>query len=220
MSPPGASGVPEGCPVGVETGGSGPRTLEEHAPLEADEMTGAEGPTDGQVVFAVLGGHREMFRILVRRYQDVLFRHAERMVGSHDEACEIVQQALVTGYRKLRKCKDPERVGGWLFRIAANLCKDHLKSRRRRDVSLDEAPTIVALDGQPGAEAERMELRASIDAALGRLSPEMREAFVMKHMEGHSYDEMSEWLGVSVSALKMRVHRAREELQSLLRVHG
>ena len=63
---------------------------------------------------------------------------------------------------------------------------------------------------------ERSELSEEIKRALDRLSPDQREAFILKHVEGWSYEEMSERLEVSVSALKMRVHRAREELQTLL----
>jgi RNA polymerase sigma-70 factor (ECF subfamily) len=77
--------------------------------------------SDGEVVREILGGQREMYRVLVRRYQDVLYRHAYRMVGQPDDAADIVQKTLVSGFQKLNRCRDPERVGGWLFRIAANL---------------------------------------------------------------------------------------------------
>lgn len=179
-----------------------------------------QGPDDGDVVRAVLDGHTGMYRILVDRYEDPLFRHAERMVGDGDEAADIVQRAFVKGYRKLRSCRNPDRVGGWLYRIASNLCKDHLKSRRRDDVSLEDAPPQQADRGNPGRRIERSELRADLESALDRLSADQREAFLLKHMEGRSYAEMSELLDASVSALKMRVHRAREELQVLLEEYG
>ncbi len=182
-------------------------------------MTDPSGPSDHEVVRAVLAGDREKFRLLVRRYEDILFRHAERMVGGHDEAADIVQKALVVGYKKLARCRDPERVGGWLFRIMSNQCKDYLKSRRRKDVSLEDVPSVASDHVSAGGEIDRMELRASLAQALARLNDEQREAFVMKHLEGSSYEEMSESLGVSVSALKMRVHRAREELQVYLKVY-
>lgn len=179
-----------------------------------------QGPDDAEVVRAVLDGHKGMYRVLVDRYGDPLFRHAERMVGDEDEAADIVQRAFVKGFRKLRSCRDPERVGGWLYRIASNLCKDHLKNRRRDDVSLEDAPPQSADRGNPDRRIERSELRADLEAALGRLSADQREAFLLKHMEGRSYSEMSELLDASVSALKMRVHRAREELQVLLDEYG
>ena len=182
----------------------------EVAPLAAGE------PLDGELVRAVLSGDDRAYRPLVRRYKDVLYRYAERMTGRPDDATDIVQKAFIKGYRNLEACRDPEKVGGWLFRITVNLCKDHLKSRHRRDVPLD---TVTGLADDSAAEtaAERAELREEIYRALQQLSLEQREAFVLKHVEGWSYEEMSEKLNVSVSALKMRVHRARDELQVLLK---
>ena len=72
----------------------------------------AEELSDGEVVREILGGQREMYRVLVRRYQDVLYRHAYRMVGRADDAADIVQKTLVSGFQKLNRCRDPERVGG------------------------------------------------------------------------------------------------------------
>ena len=108
----------------------------------------AGGIEDARVVEAVLAGRSDLFRILVRRYQDVMYRHAVRMVGDGDEAADLVQKAFVKGFRKLDACHDPAKVGGWLFRICANMCKDFLKSRRRQDVSLDLAD--VQMDVAPG----------------------------------------------------------------------
>lgn len=168
------------------------------------------------MVREVLSGRREAYELLVRRYQDVMHRYALRMMGRPDEAADVVQQAFIKGFRNLADCRDPERVGAWLFRIAANVAKDHLKSPRRRGVSLDAVGPLTAERGNPEEAAERSELRGEIEAALARLTDEQREAFVLKHVEGWAYEEMSERLGASVSALKMRVHRAREELQVLL----
>lgn len=166
---------------------------------------------------AVLNGDQEAYGVLVRRYQDVLFRYAEGMVRRRDDAADVVQLAFIKGYRNLHRCREPEKVGGWLFRIAANLCKDRLKGRQRREVPLESVGGLSARRGDPEDGAERAELREEIGRALERLTPEQREAFVLKHVEGWSYEEMAERLEVSVPALKMRVHRAREELQVLLR---
>lgn len=175
--------------------------------------------SDGDAVRAVLEGNREMYRVLVQRYQDTLYLHAVRMVGRSDDAADIVQRALVSGFEKLARCREPEKVGGWLFRIVSNLCKDFIKSPRRGDLSIEGASASVIDRADPEDDLERRELRATVRAALDELNPEQREAFVLKHLEGRSYDEMSALLGVSKSALKMRVLRAREELQSLLKVY-
>ena len=175
--------------------------------------------SDGDAVRAVLEGNREMYRVLVRRYQDTLYQHAIRMVGEADDAADIVQRALVNGFEKLGRCRDPEKVGGWLFRIMSNLCKDFLKSPRREDLSIEGASATVIGRANPEGDLEQGELRSMVRRALDELNAEQREAFVLKHLEGRSYDEMSELLGVSKSALKMRVLRAREELQIMLRVY-
>ena len=175
--------------------------------------------TDGAVVAAVLDGRKEMYRILVRRYQDVLFRHATRMVGGADEAADVVQRAFVRGYRNLPNCRDPERFGGWVFRVMTNLCKDFLKSPRRNDLSIEGSDATIVVDENPGLHMERAEMHTRIREALADLSHDLREAFVLKHVEDRSYDEMCTLLGVSKSALKMRVMRAREELQTQLEAY-
>ncbi|MEZ4423748.1 MAG: RNA polymerase sigma factor [Gemmatimonadota bacterium] len=175
-------------------------------------------PDDAQVVRAVLHGRSEAYRLLVRRHQDALFRHADRMLGSADEAADVVQRAFVTGYRKLSACAEPAKVGGWLFRICANLCKDELKSRRRSALPLEAAASETAETASAWERAEATELRARLKEALRQLPPDQREAFVLKHVEGLSYDEMVDRIGATVPALKMRVLRAREELQGILRV--
>lgn len=172
--------------------------------------------SDGAVVRAVLDGNEEAYAILVRRYQDTLYRHAERMTGRPDEATDIVQMAFVKGFRNLRRCRDVERVGAWLFRINANQCKDYLKNRRRQNVSLEDVGALADEEDDPERDAERGQLRSQIRDALDKLSSDEREAFVLKHLEGFSYQEMARMLDASVPALKMRVHRAREGLQELL----
>lgn len=171
--------------------------------------------TDAQVVRDVLDGDQDAFRLLVRRYGDTLYGHAVRMTGSPDEASDLVQKALVKGFKKLRSCKDPQRVGAWLFRILANLCKDHVRSRRK-DVSLSVVAGALHDGVDPSAAVEGAEIRQKIWGALDALTPEQKEAFVLKHVEGRSYEEIAAVMDTSVASLKMRVHRAREALRGLL----
>lgn len=135
------------------------------------------------------------------------------MVGAGD-APDLVQEAFLVGYCRLASC-DPERVGGWLFRILANRCRDHLKDRRRTEVPLDEIETPRA-PGGPEDDLSRAELGRTLRRALDRLTAEQREAFLLKHYEGHSYEEMARMLDVAPAALKMRVHRAREALRTIM----
>jgi RNA polymerase sigma-70 factor (ECF subfamily) len=172
--------------------------------------------TDAQVVRDVLGGDRDAYRLLVRRYGDTLYGHALRMSGSPDEAADLAQRALVQGFQRLHSCREPERVGAWLFRIVANICKDHVRSSRRRNVPLERLQDVVRGPADPEGDAQAEEAKRRVWEALQSLTPEQREAFVLKHIEGRSYEEIAAVMDLSVASLKMRVHRAREALKGLL----
>lgn len=173
--------------------------------------------TDAQVVRDVLAGDRDAYRLLVRRYGDALHAHALRMVGSQDVAADLAQEAFVTGYRKLASLRAPERVGAWLFRILANAVRDHLRRTRRRQIPLHVLPEIPAPQRGPDEDMVDADVRGRVRQALAKLTPEQQEAFVLKHVEGRSYEEIAAVMDLSVAALKMRVHRAREALRGLLK---
>lgn len=168
---------------------------------------------DHEVIARVLRGDRNSFACLISRYSDPLYRHALGMTGSPDVAEDILQASFIKAYQHLAEVHG--RFDAWIFRIVANGCKDWLKNIRRTHLSYeeDDQPSAFAT---PDEELDRTELRSDLDRALGALAPSLREAFVMKHVEGRSYEEMADLLGTTVGALKMRVHRAREALQALL----
>ena len=174
-----------------------------------------EGPSDAEVVARVLGGDREAFGLIVRRYESGLLRFATRVLGGRDAAADAVAESLVRAYRHLASCRDPTRLRTWLYRIVANRCKSHLARRATGDVSLDDVPPI-ADPADNEAALERVQQLAVVEQALATLSPEKREAFVLKHVEGMSYQEMAAVTGERIPTLKMRVHRAREALLKAL----
>jgi len=174
-----------------------------------------EGPSDAEVVARVLGGDREAFGLIVRRYESGLLRFATRVLGGRDAAADAVAESLVRAYRHLASCRDPTRLRTWLYRIVANRCKSHLARRATGDVSLDDVPPI-ADPADNEAALERVQQLAVVEQALAMLSPEKREAFVLKHVEGMSYQEMAAVTGERIPTLKMRVHRAREALLKAL----
>ncbi len=177
------------------------------------------GPSDTEVVARVLGGDREAFGLVIRRYETGLLRFATRMLGSRDAAADAVAEGLVRAYRHLASCRDPSRLRTWLYRIVANRCKSYLSRRGVGDVPLEEAPPVAdSTDNE--ASLERAEQLALVAQALARLSPDKREAFVLKHVEGLSYQEMAAVTGERIPTLKMRVHRAREALLQVLEDHA
>jgi RNA polymerase sigma-70 factor, ECF subfamily len=176
-----------------------------------------EPGSDGDEVRRVLRGETARYEVLVRRYQETLFRHASGMVGDPDAAADLVQDSFVKAYSRLGTC-DPDRFAAWVHRIVRNRCKDWLKSRRRRDLPLlPEAPHPAPAADEPGFALDAAEVGRAVSDALARLPLAQREAFLLKHVEGLSYEEMAELLGAGISAMKMRVKRAREALQELLR---
>ncbi|MBX6362544.1 MAG: RNA polymerase sigma factor [Gemmatimonadetes bacterium] len=176
-----------------------------------EEAAAARAPSDAALVARVVAGERESDAALVRRYQTPLYRFARGMGLDGDAAQDAVQDALVTAYTRLRECREPDRFRVWLFRILRNRCLDGRKAERRR-TARGEAWGLASGD----AHAPAVELRLTLAEALGALSAAMREAFLLKHLEGYGYEEIAEITGAGVSAAKMRVHRAREALRAAL----
>lgn len=172
---------------------------------------------DARVIARVLDGDRQQFAVLVARYQGPLYRHAVSMVLDHDVAADMVQDAFVRAYTNLRTCRDHTRFRAWLFQTLRNRCLDYLKEARRRNVPLDDAGEIVDTAAGPDVRVERTRLRDEIRQALATLPDAQREALLMHYVEGIPYETMAELLEASVSALKMRVLRAREALVAALR---
>lgn len=177
-------------------------------------QAGVEQP-DAILVQQVLDGHVEAFGVLVGRYRDRLARYATRLLGSVEDAEEVVQDTLVRAYRALPRCEDPERFGSWLFSILINRCRTAggRSARRAKTVTSDET-AVLAAAVEP--TVDRSAWREEIERALARLDADQREAFLLKHVEELSYEEISEMTGVGISALKMRVKRACDRMRVLL----
>jgi RNA polymerase sigma-70 factor (ECF subfamily) len=172
------------------------------------------GERDAAAVRRVLGGDVDAFTELVARHRERGARFAFAMLGDRDEAEEALQDALVRAYRGLRGCRDPHRFGAWFLQILVNRCRTRAALRRRRSSVFvhDE----LALERTPSRAGGDPDWREEIERALARLDPLMREAFVLKHVEGLDYEEMSRLVHASVPALKMRVKRACDRLRTML----
>lgn len=170
--------------------------------------------SDALLVSRVLAGETRVFARLVERHRDRLARYAVRMLGDVADAEDVVQETFVRAYRSLGRCR-PDGFGPWLFGILVNRCRTHAarRTRRRQVLVTSEAAVSVAAVSQ----AEPDEWRDQIAWALDQLSADQREAFLLKHVEELSYEEMERVTGARTPALKMRVLRAREELRRLLK---
>jgi RNA polymerase sigma-70 factor (ECF subfamily) len=176
-----------------------------------------KGSSDQELIAAVLDGEIEAFSILVRRHEDTCVRFAVRMLGSRVDADDALQSAFMRAFRSLRSCREPERFGGWLYQIVVNECRTYASRQRRRELRFTPATNAIERAVAPGSEPEEdADVGGHIESALGMLPGEQREAFLLKHVEELTYEEMAELTGVTVSALKMRVKRACDALRDLL----
>ena len=174
--------------------------------------------SDGSIVAQVLAGERQAFGWLVERYQDRMIAYVRYMGFDEAEAHDLAQDAFVRAFRHLRRCGEPERFAGWLFKIVSNLCRTAgARSARRATEPLEAlAGALAAGEPLPDEEAEAKWLRQQVRAALRGIAPEQREALVLMYLQGHSVSEIEELTGASSSAIKMRLKRGREALKAQL----
>ena len=178
--------------------------------------------TDADLVAALRREEESATETLVERYADRVYRLALRITGSREDAEEVVQDALWTAARKIATFKGDSAFGSWLYRIAANAAYMKLRSRRgkAREIALDDV--FPALDSgglhfepmddwSPRIDdpAVQSELRSVLETAIADLPPEYRTALVLHDVEGLSNPDIAQTLGISLPAVKSRIHRSR-----------
>jgi len=171
---------------------------------------------DRDAVERTLGGEVEAFAGVVRRHGGRLTGLCARMVGDRQLGEELAQEALARAYARVGSWRGDCRFRHWLYRIAVNCCRDYLKAgaRAERPSALDGEEVVTPRD--PERELAGRQMLEALEAAIGRLPPKYREAFVLFHVENLGYEEMRAITGMSVAALKVRVHRARQMLRRAL----
>jgi RNA polymerase sigma-70 factor (ECF subfamily) len=179
---------------------------------------------DAEAVARARTGDREGFRLLVNRHSRPLFRLAFRMTGNEQDAEDVVQEAFLRAYRALDRFEDRSQVGSWLYRIAANCAYDVLRARQRHEDRFEDEPEEGGLGVLPSAEPgpDRLalsgEVRKRLEVALARMTARERSAFVLRHFEGMSIEEIGGALGMDESAAKQAVLRAVRKVRQVLAV--
>jgi RNA polymerase sigma-70 factor (ECF subfamily) len=170
---------------------------------------------DEEVARRVVEGEVELFELLLRRYNQRLFRVARGIVATDAEAEDVLQDAWVRAYQHLAGFRGEARLATWLSRIAAHEALARVR-RGRRFVALssaaeDELPASAA--GDPETLAMNGELRAALEAAISALPPRYRSVFLLRAIEGLSTAETAASLELSEETVKVRLHRARARLR-------
>ena len=182
------------------------------------------GSHDAAVIARVRAGDREAFRELVERYSEMVFRLAYRFAGNQDDADDIVQEAFLRAYRGLEKFEGSASFSTWLYRIATNCALDMLERRKSQP-----QPAVIADDDEDPPE-ERIvshypdqertllarEMSSHVNAAMATLTPLERTAFVLRHFEQRSIEEIAQTLEVRSGAAKHSIFRAVEKMRRAL----
>lgn len=185
---------------------------------------------EARLIEQAQAGDVQAYNTLVLHYQDLAYNVAYRIMGEGDSAADATQEAFISAYRAL----DSFRGGSfksWLMRIVTNACYDELRRRKRRPQAALEALYVEDESPEPGASfttevenpeayALRMDLQEAIIACLQDLPEDQRTVTVMCDIEGFSYDEIADAVGVALGTVKSRLSRARSKLRDCLQGFG
>ena len=199
-----------------------PDTRRKDAPApDPDCAPGAEAGLSGDDV--------DLFARLLAEHQDKLYRVAYRMAGHHEDAQDLLQDALLEAYRSFKRFQRGTYFDKWLYRIMTNTFIDRQRHRKRvGHVESLDAPLPGTDDGQPAsreipdweAEPSRRVLRETFDEpiqkALDALKPEFRMVLILADVEEFSYEEISEMMDTPIGTVRSRLHRARDMMRQTL----
>ncbi len=177
--------------------------------------------SDVAVVARVRAGDGDAFRLLVDRHAQSIFRLAVRMVGNEQDADDVVQETFLRAYRQIDRFESRATFATWVYRIAVNCSLDLLRQRpRRAEQPEPEDGDEHAADSDANPSPERLafsgQIQAKVTAALADLTPAERAAFLLRHFEGRSIEEIGRSLGLRTSATKHTVFRAVQKMRRAL----
>jgi RNA polymerase sigma-70 factor (ECF subfamily) len=166
------------------------------------------------------------FELLVRQYKQLVFKVAYGMMGNREDAEDQAQEVFLKIYRGIKGLDDPSTLTTWIYRITMNTCLDALRKEKRGGRT--QSPTPPEEDEEEGATYQdgraptpeeailRSEVRRCLEETLARLDGFSRGILILRDIEDRPYEEIAKVLGIGLSAVKMRVHRARLAFQQLL----
>ena len=199
------------------------------APLvPAGKPYAPQGPQEAlRLIARAKGGDQGALEALFSNLSPALYQTALRLVGTPEEAEDVLQEGMLSAFRNLRRFEGRSQFSTWLTRIVINAALMRLRSRRARPaVSLDErlaedddmtfADQFPDTAPSPEQIVARRELETLLRENLETLSPVLRSAFILREMEGFSTEEAAEELGISQGTLKARLHRAKRQLSRLI----
>lgn len=197
-------------------------------PIDADIRASREreAEVDRALVARAVEGEQSAFGELVERYQKRVYCVAFGILRNREDAWDVAQEAFVKAYRNLDRFEGQSSFFTWMYRITYNLSIDHYRSKGRRDVvavgEQDHLERALEREGRPvfttdpGDVADRAELTRILHEAMSKLSEKHRAIIVLREVEGLSYEEIANVLGIRVGTVMSRLFHARKNLQALL----
>jgi RNA polymerase sigma-70 factor (ECF subfamily) len=158
------------------------------------------------------------FDALVRRWQQPVARFLARLLGGNAPVADLCQDVFLRVYLSRERYREEGHFSTWLYRIALNLGRDHARRQVRQPVALPEEAIVVA--AKDGHCWERHEIEESVEIALSRLTPPLREVLVLRHYEDVNFEEMARLLETPASTLKSRFAVALRQMQAILKTLG
>ena len=192
--------------------------------LPGDEMllamTREARVDDRELVRRIRAGDAEALREIVERYEDRIFALVFGIVRDAHEVEDVAQEVFLKVYTRIQAFDERSQFYTWLYRVAVNAAKDHVKKRVRRPaVALDEADALPGGGEGPESGAARSETSRLVREAVDALPVRYREVIALRELEGLSYDEIASVLGISIGTVESRLHRARARLKQRLEKH-
>jgi len=175
------------------------------------------GESDRDLVAQVRAGNRAVFRHLVERWTRSVFRLAYRMTGNEADAEDIVQETFLRAYRELHRYEERSSFGTWIYRIAANCSLDLLRARSRQ--ANGDLPELVSESPLPDRLSMSEQFRDRFHRSLHLLTDQERAAFLLRHFEGQSIEQIAGALDLSATATKNSIFRAVQKLRRALEPH-
>ena len=184
--------------------------------------------SDLEIIESVVKGKVNDYALLVKRYRDKVFRYVCGYCGNEEDAMEISQDILVAAYSSLSKFRGEAKFSTWLFSIMINHCRNHIRKKGRiKKVSIsdlyDDSGSDYEIPDCRGSLEEDLVTTETYKAAIAELSnlpDDYREAVILCDVEEMSYEDISEALSISMSNVKIRIHRGREMLRKRLNERG
>lgn len=179
-------------------------------------------PDEHVLVSKCRSGCRQSFEPIVKRYMKDSYYIALGLVGNHDDALELSQQAFYHAFRNIRQLNSERKFFPWFYQILRNLCFTHLRKRSRRseqslsDIEEYVQPAASEYSFSPEAIAETDETKIAVWKAIGKLSETHREVIILRHFREMSYDEIAKHLYCSKGTVMSRLYNARKKLKTLL----